>query len=67
MPDADSFDDYEDPQLHIPRGVTPVSKSCPADGIATGPLDLHGAGGQLYATWKPSSYCPRQAKASTTK
>lgn len=53
LPDADSFDDYEevDPtsdQVIIPRGTTPLSTSCPADGIVTGPLH-----DELF----PSSWC----------
>lgn len=51
-PDADSFDDYEerdaDGNVIVPRGVTPVSDDCPADGIVTGPLHE-----ELY----PSSWC----------
>ena len=40
VPDGDSFDDFEDRQLGIPRGRTPMPGNCSADGTATGPLDL---------------------------
>ena len=53
VPDADSFDDYENPDLDIPRGVTPVSAECEADGIATGPPILQ------FDDYVPSSYCVR--------
>ena len=60
IPDADSFDDFEDPGLGIPRGVTPVPGDCPADGIATGPLDLFGQDGRpMFASFKPSKCCRR--------
>lgn len=56
LPDADSFDDYEelDPstgEVIIERGTVPVSDKCPADGIVTGPMHE-----ELY----PSSWCRRQ-------
>jgi len=52
VPDADSFDDYEevDPTsgcVIVPR-TTPLSTTCPADGIATGPL---------HEELLPSSWC----------
>lgn len=52
-PDADSFDDYEEVdavsgEVIIPRGTTPVSTMCPADGIVTGPL---------HEELLPSSWC----------
>jgi hypothetical protein len=48
VPDADSFDDYENVDLGIPRGVTPVSVDCRRDGIITGPMHE-----ELY----PSKWC----------
>lgn len=53
LPDADSFDDYEEVdsqtgRVIIPRGTTPLSTSCPADGTTTGPLH-----DELF----PSSWC----------
>ena len=64
VPDADSFDDYEeyDPDtgmLIIPRATTPVSTQCEADGTATGPM-LPGSTSP-YPTIEPSSYCVRVA------
>jgi hypothetical protein len=56
VPDADSFDDYEDASFGIPRGTTPVSVNCAGDGKATGPLDLPNEG---FTTIEPSSYCVR--------
>jgi hypothetical protein len=50
VPDADSFDDYEDPALGIPRGVTPVSTACEADDTIT------------HAPERPSRYCVRVAE-----
>jgi hypothetical protein len=47
VPDADSFDDYENSEFGISRGVTPLSASCEADGIET-------SAGEL-----PSKYCAR--------
>ena len=47
VPDADSFDDFEDPSFGVPRGVTPVSSACPADGVETGAGEM------------PSSFCAR--------
>jgi hypothetical protein len=51
-PDADSFDDYEEVDSNgsviIPRGTTPVSTECPADGVVTGPL---------HEELLPSSWC----------
>lgn len=49
VPDADSFDDYEEPDSGIPRGVTPVSEQCEADGIVTGAGEM------------PSKFCVRVA------
>lgn len=48
--DADSFDDYENPDAGIPRGVTPLSTQCEADGIVT-------RAGEL-----PSKFCARVAE-----
>jgi len=45
VPDADSFDDYEEADSGIPRGVTPASEQCEADGIVT-------AAGEM-----PSKFC----------
>jgi len=52
VPDADSFDDYEERDsfsdaVIIPRGTTPVSTLCEADGIAT-------SAGEM-----PSRFCVR--------
>ncbi len=57
VPDADSFDDYEDSALDIPRGVTPVSTKCAADGIETGPPIL------MFDDYQPSKYCVRVERA----
>jgi hypothetical protein len=59
VPDADSFDDYENPELEIPRGRTPVPGNCEADGIATGPTDLRDADGDRFEQLIPSRYCVR--------
>jgi hypothetical protein len=73
VPDADSFDDYEDTELGIPRATTPVSTKCAADGTATGPLaaldqPAHEAlaavpepqrSEAIRAAYVPSSYCAR--------
>lgn len=53
VPDADSFDDYEETDsatgaVIVPRGTTPVSEECEADGIVTGPMH-----DELY----PSKWC----------
>jgi hypothetical protein len=56
IPDADSFDDYEDVNLGIPRGTTPVSLSCAADGIETGPLQFEASGDPMDLL--PSRWCP---------
>jgi len=55
VPDADSFDDYENADANPPveRGVTPVSADCPGDGVETGPPDLG------FTDYRPSSYCLR--------
>jgi len=52
-PDADSFDDYEEIDSAtgaaiVPRGTTPISERCEADGIVTGPMHE-----ELY----PSKWC----------
>jgi hypothetical protein len=59
VPDADSFDDFEDEVAGIPRGRTPVPGNCPADGIVTGPTDLEGPDGEPFEQLEPSSYCAR--------
>jgi hypothetical protein len=59
VPDADSFDDYENPELGIPRGRTPVPGNCDADGQATGPLDLLDEDGQPFTSITPTKYCVR--------
>lgn len=56
LPDADSFDDYEDMAEGIPRGVTPVPSSCTADGIETGPLQFEASGDPMDLL--PSKWCP---------
>jgi hypothetical protein len=48
IPDQDSFDDYENVELGIGRGTTPLATGCRADGIVTGPLH-----DELY----PSKWC----------
>jgi hypothetical protein len=63
IPDADSFDDYEEPEAGILRATVPVPGSCPADGIATGPMDVSGLDGRpVFASWKPSRCCRRVPK-----
>lgn len=57
VPDADSFDDYEDPELDIPRGITPVSTKCAGDGVETGPPIL------MFEDYQPSKYCVRVEQA----
>jgi hypothetical protein len=64
VPDADSFDDYEDATLGIPRGITALSGKCPGDGKRSGPIDTlmpvkDPATNQPYTTMEPSSYCVR--------
>lgn len=59
VPDADSFDDYEDAAAGIPRGRTPVPGNCPADGIVTGPTDVTAPDGEPFEQLEPSSYCAR--------
>jgi hypothetical protein len=59
VPDADSFDDYEDDE--IARGLTPLPGNCPADGIKTGPVGVPDASGVPYTTLEPSKYCVRVA------
>jgi hypothetical protein len=59
VPDADSFDDYENPELGIPRGRTPVPGNCDADGKATGPLDELNEDGQAFTSVTPTKYCVR--------
>jgi hypothetical protein len=65
VPDSDSYDDYEVPG-DIPRGTTPVSTQCAADGKRTGPL----SGGIIdqetsmpFADYVPSKYCVRVEQA----
>jgi hypothetical protein len=64
VPDADSYDDYEerDPangMVIIPRATTPVSTQCEGDGTVTGPATA--PGGEQFAALEPSSYCVRVA------
>jgi hypothetical protein len=61
VPDADSFDDFEQPELNIPRGVTPVSSKCAGDGQASGPLTIINLNDGLpeFTTDEPSKYCVR--------
>jgi hypothetical protein len=62
VPDADSFDDYpKDGGVDV-RGRSPLSTKCAADGKASGPPDIKGKNGMLYATREPSSYCVRVEK-----
>jgi hypothetical protein len=75
VPDADSFDDYEeyDPDtgmLIIPRATTPVSTQCEADGTETGPGSVQGRAfsdppgtppDPNALPPEPSSYCVRVA------
>ena len=55
LPDADSFDDFEAPSLGVPRGVTPTSKDCVADGQATGPIRFVATGNT--SDLLPSKWC----------
>ncbi len=61
VPDADSFDDFEQADLDIPRGVTPVSTKCAADGQESGPLTLIDLSTNQFQfdTDQPSRYCVR--------
>jgi hypothetical protein len=59
VPDRDSFDDFEEPDAGIPRGVTPVPGECAADGIATGPIGIDGPDGEPFTQLMPSRYCVR--------
>lgn len=59
VPDADSFDDYENPELGIPRGRTPVPGNCDADGTATGPIGELDQDGQMFTSIMPTRYCVR--------
>jgi hypothetical protein len=59
VPDGDSFDDYENPLLDIPRGRTPVPGNCDADGQPTGPLDLRDMDGNMFTSIEPTKYCVR--------
>jgi hypothetical protein len=61
VPDADSFDDFEDVVRGIPRGVTALSTNCAADGEPSGPLGVPDKDGNPYATMTPSKYCVRVA------
>ncbi len=62
VPDADSYDDYPPKATPDMRGRSPLTKSCAADGKASGPPDVMGKDGKLYATREPSSYCVRVEK-----
>jgi hypothetical protein len=58
VPDADSFDDYETPD--IPRGLTRVPGNCAADGVPSGPLDLENPDGSpRFSRYDASRYCVR--------
>jgi hypothetical protein len=72
VPDADSFDDYEEydanGNLIVPRATTPVSTQCEADGTETGPGSVQGRSfsdppGTPPSALppEPSSYCVRVA------
>jgi hypothetical protein len=69
VPDADSFDDYEEIDANgrviIPRASTPVSTQCEADGTETGPSSAPNRSfsvpGQPNMPGEPSSYCVRVA------
>jgi hypothetical protein len=74
VPDADSFDDYEEydgNMLIIPRATTPVSSQCEADGTETGPAAVQGRSFSLPPESlpplgmarppEPSTYCVRVA------
>lgn len=65
VPDADSFDDYEEPEFDIPRGITPVSTQCSADGTRTGPGSpvIDQETGMPFETFLPSKYCVRVEQA----
>lgn len=63
VPDADSFDDYEEfdkttGRVIIPRATTPVSTQCEGDGTVTGPTSVPN---NTFAGLEPSSYCVRVA------
>jgi hypothetical protein len=62
VPDADSFDDY-DPGT-TPRGRTPLTANCEADGKPSGPtaMDVTDKNGLPYTTMTPTRYCVRVAK-----
>jgi hypothetical protein len=61
VPDGDSYDDFEDQQLGIPRGRTPIPGNCSGDGTATGPVDptVTGPNSERFTTTEPSKYCVR--------
>jgi len=59
VPDSDSFDDYADDELGIPRGRTPVPGNCDGDGDPSGPTDLLDEEGNPFPTLEPSRYCVR--------
>lgn len=67
VPDADSFDDLEDPQKGLMRGRTPLSANCTGDGKYSGPMPM--VDGVIvtdplnrpYTTMTPSNYCVRVA------
>jgi hypothetical protein len=69
LPDADSFDDFQKidqdtNRILIPRGVSPLSTVCSADGQATGPTDIKNPDGSFkYTTIEPSKYCARVTKS----
>jgi hypothetical protein len=68
VPDADSFDDLESVdantgRIEIPRGITPLSTSCAADGKRSGPTDVKDMKtGMNFTTLEPSRYCVRVVK-----
>jgi hypothetical protein len=59
VPDDDSFDDYENPMLQIPRGRTPVPGNCAGDGKPSGPLDRMDMDNQPFTRIEPTKYCVR--------
>jgi hypothetical protein len=61
VPDADSFDDYENAEFDIPRATTPVSTQCEGDGIVTGPTSVTDNNEPVFTDITPSAYCVRVA------
>jgi hypothetical protein len=61
VPDADSYDDYENAMEMVARGTSPLSDNCSADGVKTGPVGVPDASGVPYTTLEPSKYCVRVA------